>query len=97
MPAHLDAAQADSDHLPTLQEQAVGSTKGEEMTMEHIIEIRARDTFPALRFVAMTEHCANPARSVAIGSGATFWSAIADVIREAHTDLFGRYHATNWQ
>lgn len=65
--------------------------------MEHTIEIRTRDCFPAPRFVATTDYSANPMRRSASGAGTTFWACVADVIREAHTDLFGRYDENDWQ
>lgn len=64
--------------------------------MEHTIIVRTRDCYPAPRFVAETDYSLRMSRG-SVGTGHSFWAAVADAIREAHTDLFGRYDASDWQ
>lgn len=64
--------------------------------MEHTIIVRTRDCYPAPRFVAETDYSLRMSRG-SVGTGHSFWAAVANAIREAHTDLFGRYNAADWQ
>ena len=68
------------------------------MTMEHTIDIRVRDISPiGPHFVAVVNYSANPNIGSVSGRGKTLWSAVADALVAAHTDMFGRYDANDWR
>ena len=52
--------------------------------MEHTIIVRTRDCYPAPRFVAETDYSLRMSRG-SVGTGHSFWAAVADAIREART------------
>lgn len=66
--------------------------------MEHTIRIETRDMNPiGPHFVAVVDYSANPNLRSVSGRGKTLWSAVADALVAAHTDMFGRYDANDWR